>query len=247
VRVEETLLGTGGGIRNVADFWDERPFVVVNGDILSSIDIQEILSSHDRSDATVTLGLKDEPRFNGVQVASDGRILSFLGGSERGLAFTGIHVLHPEALDGVPDDTPTSIIDCYLQLLSSGAKVMAHVVKDQFWRELGSLDGYLQAHAELSGMKTAPIPGLQVGGKPVIHESVRLGSGVSFDDTVCVGAGCELSAGVLIQGSVIWNEVQVRAGCSIRGSIIGDGVKVTESLEKTVIAAHGSALLPVRS
>ena len=178
-------MGTGGGIRNVADFWDERPFVVINGDILSSIDIQEILSSHDRSDATVTLGLKDEPRFNGVQVASDGRILSFAGGSERGLAFTGIHVLDPEALDGIPDDSPTSIIDCYLQLLSSGAKVMAHVVKDQFWGELGSLDGYLQAHAELSRMKTAPIPGLQVGGKPVIHESARLGSGVSFDGAVC--------------------------------------------------------------
>ncbi len=247
VRVEETLLGTGGGIRNVADYWDERPFVVINGDILSSIDIQKILNSHERSDATVTLGLRDEPRFNGVQVASDGRILSFAGGSERGLAFTGIHVLDPEALDGVPDHAPTSIIDCYLQLLSGGAKVMAHVVTDQFWRELGSLDGYLEAHVELSRMKTAPIPGLKVGGKPVIHESARLGSGVRLDGAVCVGAGCELSAGVLIQGSIIWSEVQVRAGCSIRGSIIGDGVKVTESLEGKVIATHGRTLLPAGS
>lgn len=245
VRVEEILLGTGGGIRNVADFWDERPFVVINGDILSSIDLQEILGSHDRSDAAATLVLKDEPRFNGVEIASDGRILSFRGSSDKGLAFTGIHVLDPRVLAGIPAETPISIIDCYMQLISAGTKVMAHVVKEQFWRELGSLDGYLQVHQELFRMGTAPVPGLQVGGKPVVHESARLEAGVRFQGMVCIGAGSELNKEVEVQESVIWDQVKVKVGCSIRDSIIGDGVEVRESLKGEVIGAEGRAKLAV--
>jgi mannose-1-phosphate guanylyltransferase len=247
VRVEQGLLGTGGGIRNVADFWDERPFVVINGDILSSIDLQEMLNRHHRSGATATLALKDEPGFNGVKVAGDGRILSFRGGHEQGLAFTGVHVLSTRALAGIPAETPVSIIDCYLQLVSSGSKVMAHVVKEQFWRELGSLDGYLQVHLELFRMETPPIPGLQVGGKPVVHESARLGSAVRLDGMACIGAGCDLSSGVLVQGSVIWDQVKVHPGCSIRDSIVADGAEVTESLEGAVLTAEGRTQLPAES
>jgi mannose-1-phosphate guanylyltransferase len=239
VRVEEILLGTGGGIRNVADCWDERPFVVINGDILCSIDLQEVLRSHERSGATVTLVLKDEPRFNRVQVDEEGRILTFNGGSGRNLAFTGIHVLDPQVLAGIPAETPVSIIDCYLKLVASGAKVMAHVVQEQYWRELGSLDSYLQVHQELFQMKSAPLPGLQVDGKPVVHASASLGSGVRFDGMACIGADCDLDNGVVVQGSVIWDQVQVRSACSIRNSIIGDRVEVTESLEGSVVGAEG--------
>jgi NDP-sugar pyrophosphorylase family protein len=239
LRIEETLLGTGGGIRNVADFWDDRPFVVVNGDILSSIDLQELLSSHESSGATVTLVLKDEPRFNGVQVAEDGRILGFRGGADQHLAFTGIQVMDPRVLASIPADAPISIIDTYLDLISSGGKVMAHVVKEQFWRELGSPERYLHVHQEFSQMQSAPVPGLPVGAEPVVHESARLGPGVRLDGMVCIGADCDLENGAVVQESVIWDQVQVRAGCSVRDCIIGDGVVVTESLKGVVIGSEG--------
>ena len=239
LRVEKTLLGTGGGIRNVTDFWDKRPFVVINGDILSAIDLQGVLRSHEDSGATVTLVLKDEPLFNGVEVAGDGRILGFSGGSEQHLAFTGIHVLEHRVLAGIPAGIPSSIIDCYLKLIASGEKVMAYVVQDEFWRELGSLNGYLQIHEELFRMSRTPVPGLQVDGKAVVHESARLGSGVHFDGMVCIGAECDLEHAVGIQGSVIWEQVTIGSGCSIRDSIIGDGVVVTESLEGVVVGAEG--------
>jgi mannose-1-phosphate guanylyltransferase len=239
LRIEKTLLGTGGGIHNVMDFWDQRPLVVINGDILSAIDLQGVLRSHENSGATVTLVLKDEPLFNGVKVASDGRILGFSGGSEQHLAFTGIHVLERRVLDGIPAGIPSSIIDCYLQLIASGEKVMAHVVQDEFWRELGSLYRYLQMHEELFRMSRTPMPGLQVDGKTVVHESARLGSGVHFAGMVCIGAGCDLEHGVGIQRSLIWEQVTIGSGCSIRDSIIGDGVVVRESLEGVVVGAEG--------
>jgi len=243
VQVEKVLLGTGGGIGNVADFWDERPFVVINGDILSSIDLKEVCLKHESSGATVTLVLKDEPRFNGVRVADDGRILSFRGGAEAHLAFTGIHVLNPEVLAIIPADIPISIIDCYLQLISRGEKVMAHVVKEQYWRELGSLEGYLQVHQELFQLREAPLQGLAVGGKKVVHQSARLGSNTKLDGMVCIGHECELDNDVYVQESIIWDRVRVKNGCSIRRSIIGDGVVVTESLEGVVVGTEGRVKL----
>ena len=243
LRVEKTLLGTGGGIRNVMDFWDQRPFVVINGDILSAIDLQGVLRSHEDSGATVTLVLKDEPPFNGVKVASDGRILGFSGGFEQHLAFTGIQVLERRVLAGIPAGTPSSIIDCYLQLIARGEKVMAHVVQEEFWRELGSLDGYLQMHDEFFRMSQTQVPELQVDGKAVVDESARLGSGVHVDDMVCIGAGCALEEGVGIQRSVIWEQVTIKGGCSIRDCIIGDGVVVTEYQEGVVIGSEGRKAL----
>jgi mannose-1-phosphate guanylyltransferase len=243
VRVEEVLLGTGGGIRNVADFWDEHPFVVINGDILTSIDLKEVWLNHQNSGAMATLVLKDEPLFNRVKVDDDGRILSFAGGPGKLLAFTGIQVLNPEILAEIPAHIPMSIIDCYLQLISQGKKVKAHVVKKQYWRELGSLEGYLQVHQELFNLTTPPLQGLRTGENPIVHESARLGDNGRLEGMVCIGQECELDTDVVIEESVIWDQVRVGAGCSIRKSIIGDGVVVTESLEGVAVGTEGRVKL----
>jgi mannose-1-phosphate guanylyltransferase len=237
VRVEESILGTGGGIRNVVDFWDNRPFVVINGDILSSIDIQEVLRSHQRSAADATVVLTDDPQFNTVTVAEDGRITSFRGGPGPHLAFTGIQVLTPGVLEIIPTETAVSIIDCYLDLMAAGGKVMAHAVHEPFWRELGSLAGYHKSHHDLFHLDYVPLTGLRVNMKSVVHSSARLGSGVSLDGMVCIGAGCELGGGVQVQNSVLWDKVQVRTGCTIRNCIIADRVVVQEPVSNAVLVA----------
>jgi NDP-sugar pyrophosphorylase family protein len=246
-RVEKILLGTGGGVRNVLDFWDDRSLVVINGDILSSIDLQGVFETHQRSGAIATLVLKDDPRFNAVRVADDGRILSFTGEGDDHLAFTGIQILSSRALSTIAPEVPVSIIDCYLELISRGEKVMAHVTGDEYWRELGSLSSYLHVHQELFHMEKAPLPGLQVSGRPVVDESVRVGTGTRFDGMVCIGAECELDSGVAIEGSVICKGVQIERGCSIRQSIVGDGVVVTESLESVAVGLEGTARLTAGS
>jgi mannose-1-phosphate guanylyltransferase len=247
VRVEKTLLGTGGGIRNVLDFWDDRPFVVMNGDILSSIDLRGVFETHQRSGAIATLVLKDDPRFNVVRVADDGRILSFTGGGGNRLGFTGIQVLSPRVLSSIPAEISLSIIDGYLKLIAKGEKVMAHVSKDEYWRELGNLPSYFRVHQELFQMQNAPLPGLHVDGIPVVHESARLGSNTRFDGMVCLGAECRLSPGVTIESSVIWDKVQIGSGCSIRESIVGDGVMVTDSLEGVAVGTEGRVQLTAGS
>ena len=116
---------------------------------------------------------------------------------------------------------------------------MAHVVQDEFWRELGSLKGYLRMHEEFFQMSSTPVPGLQVDGKAVVHESALFGSGVHLDGMVCIGAGCDLEHEVRVERSIIWEQVAIESGCSIRDSIIGDGVVVTGSLEGVVVGSEG--------
>jgi NDP-sugar pyrophosphorylase family protein len=99
------------------------------------------------------LVLKDEPLFNGVKVASDGRILGFSGGSEQQLAFTGIHVLERRVLAGIPAGTPSSIIDCYLQLIARGEKVMAHVVEDESWGACTGISRCMRSFSECQELR----------------------------------------------------------------------------------------------
>ncbi|HVO82915.1 MAG TPA: NDP-sugar synthase [Syntrophobacteria bacterium] len=240
VRVEGALLGTGGGIRNVADFWDRRPFVVMNGDILSAIDLQRVIRGHLQNQAVATLVLTDEPQFNQVQVGADGRILRFKDGPpEASLAFTGIQVVSPEVLDVIPTQGTSSIIQAYERLIAVGRRVMAHVVRGEYWRELGEVTRYLAVHQEFSRLEKSPIPGLRTGPGAIVHPSARVGKSVRLAGTVCLGADCEVSDGATVEGSILWDRVKVGPGCSVRRSIIGDGVELRESVRDAVVVREG--------
>jgi mannose-1-phosphate guanylyltransferase len=238
VRLESVLLGTGGGIRNVADFWDDRPFVVMNGDILSAIDLQRVVRSHHRGGAVATLVLTDEPRFNQVQVGPDGRILRFKNAPpDSSLAFTGIQVLSPEVLDVIAPQKACSIIQSYERLIADGKKVVAYVVRGEYWREVGEVTRYLAVHQELSRLGKPPIPGLQSGPRAIVHPSARVGTRVRLAGTVCVGAGCEVGEGATLEESILWDRVKIGPGRSVRNSIIGDGVELRESVRDAVVVA----------
>jgi NDP-sugar pyrophosphorylase family protein len=240
VRVEGRLLGTGGGIRNVTDFWDHRPFVVMNGDILSGVDLQEVLDVHLRRRALATLVLTDEPRFNQVELGADRRVLRFRGGqSDSSLAFTGIQVVSPEVLNVIPAEGASSIIHSYERLIAAGGLIMGHMVRDQYWRELGEVRTYHEAHREFTGLEKSPIPGFQIGAGAVLHPSARMARGARLIGMVCIGAGCDVADGATIEDSILWDRVRVGAGCSVKSSIIGDGVEVVRSLRDAVVVVDG--------
>ncbi len=87
-RFEPTILETGGGIGNTRDFWSSYPFVVINGDILTDIDLHQAVVFHQSHKGPVTLILHDYPEFNQISVDAQGRIQDFRQKSGCGLAFT---------------------------------------------------------------------------------------------------------------------------------------------------------------
>jgi aminoglycoside/choline kinase family phosphotransferase len=157
-RFEPTLLGTGGAIKNVEDFWDDDPLMVLNGDILTDIDLKAVYHFHLDHTAPVTLVLHDHARFNQVSVDSKDRIRGFAPGSscnppegrddDRILAFTGIHVLDPQVLARIPKNIPLSIIDLYTDMVRSSINLKAFIAENHFWYDIGTAQGYEEACRE---------------------------------------------------------------------------------------------------
>jgi mannose-1-phosphate guanylyltransferase len=140
VRVEEEILGTGGGIANTADFWSTEPFFVVNGDILSDIDLTRAMEHHRGSGYPATLILHDRPPYNKIRLDPSGCVAEIphhYGGD--GWAFTGIHILEPEILDHIPKGVFSDIVDCYRSLIRSGRGIDACLSRGHRWCDIGTL------------------------------------------------------------------------------------------------------------
>ena len=161
-RYEPEILGTGGAIKNVADFWDDHPFMVINSDIITDIEFIKVYDFHLNHTHPATLVLHDDPEFNTVVVDGNGFIEAFderplhntrsasLGEKSKrsgfkdtgNLTFTGIQVLNPEVLSLIPDNAYYNIIDVYRTLIAKNRKICAFVSKKYFWKDMGTPERY---------------------------------------------------------------------------------------------------------
>jgi aminoglycoside/choline kinase family phosphotransferase/dTDP-glucose pyrophosphorylase len=153
-RYEPEILGTGGGIANIADLWDHGTLLVINGDIVFDIDLAAVLDSHRRSGCPVTMVMHDHSSFNSVYVNSSDRVVSFdaeppTGGPHCKLAFTGIHALEREVLDFLPSEGFAGIIDAYRRMLAADLSINAHIVHNHYWQDIGTPAGYRSAALEI--------------------------------------------------------------------------------------------------
>jgi aminoglycoside/choline kinase family phosphotransferase/dTDP-glucose pyrophosphorylase len=147
VRHEPVRLGTGGAIRNWADFWDDRPFLVVNADVWTNLDPAALRAFHLTHDAPATLALWDEPAVNTVGVDAAGRVTGFdaAAAADVRLTFTGVQALDPEILDWIPEGAPVSSIDAFRRLIRNGRPPRAWRPAAGFWRDLGTPERYRAA------------------------------------------------------------------------------------------------------
>jgi aminoglycoside/choline kinase family phosphotransferase/UTP-glucose-1-phosphate uridylyltransferase len=146
---EEVILGTGGAIKKVADFWDDHPFFVINSDIIMDIDLAAVFDYHRSHPYWVTMVMHHYPEFNNVVISADRFISAFRNTVDPDdpncLAFTGIQVMDPSILDYIPDGCYYSIIDAYRELLSAQQKIKAFVIKNRQWHDIGTPKRYRDA------------------------------------------------------------------------------------------------------
>jgi aminoglycoside/choline kinase family phosphotransferase len=154
LRHEPAILGTGGAIRNWADFWDQRPFMVVNADIYTTIDLRQVYGFHLRHRPAATLVLVDDPEFNTVSVDADGRVSGFAESRDSApagaLTFTGIQVLDPVVLDYLPQRGFCHSIDAFRAMIAAGLTVLALVPDRGAWKDVGTPDRYREVAAAAS-------------------------------------------------------------------------------------------------
>ena len=220
VQEEETVLGTGGGLRMALSDLRDEPLLVTNGDIYHTVNYLELYRAHNSGRAVVTMAIHDYPRFNNVTVQGD-----YVRGfdDQKGdncMAFTGLHVLEPEILEKIPTKEEFSIIDRYRELLQEGEQIAALRVDGCSWTDMGTVEDYLALHgrllkkeiplwAEFSNLPQSPF---------LVDDSVK-SKFSSFEDWVCVGRA-QLADCVSLRRCVVWDDAQVEEGADISDALL---------------------------
>lgn len=236
VRVEDRLLGTGGGIRNVLDFFDEEPLTLINGDVICNVDLNRFLAHHMRSGNPASLLLHDFPRFNNVAVSAEGSILGFGQRAKEMIregvpaaleAFTGIHAVEPDLVRAIPPGEPYDILDLYVQLIRQGDSPRAVYQEGLFWREMGSLDAYRALAKELAEHDLDFLHPLVTGKSVWVHPEAQVAGDVVLEGCVTVGRGCSVGRGVRMVDTLLWDHVTIEDGSHLCDCIVADGATVS--------------------
>lgn len=212
VRVEPEILGTGGGIKNTQDFWDRDPFIVINSDILTDINLSKAYEYQKTSKSIATLVLHDRIPFNQIQIDDNRHIIDFSGQNDSGaLAFTGIHIINPVLLSYIPEPKFSDIIDCYRNLIQSGMVISAFLSEGHYWHDIGNINNYFQANKKILFMEEKAF---------VIGTETHLDPLSRLEEWAIIGDNGFLEEDVVIKRSIIWDNVRVKKGSKIIDSIV---------------------------
>src|SRR5918998_854652 len=172
--VEDHALGTAGGIKNAEEYLGGEPFVVVNGDVLSGMDLRVAIDRHVEVDQDMLV-----PRFLEKPAADE---------VTTNLVNAGIYVMQPEVLSMIPGNQEVSIEREIFPYLQAEGRLRAYV-SSSYWRDIGTPRSYLAAsHDVLSGA---------IGTREDfeyldVDPSVRVGKNVKLLPPVSVASGCEI-------------------------------------------------------
>jgi mannose-1-phosphate guanylyltransferase len=244
-RYEEQLLGTAGGVRNVADFLGDS-FLVVAGDALTDIDLTAMREFHESHDGLATVATKrvaDTDEYGVVITGGDERIQGFQEKPDPAealsdLANTCIYMFRAAIFDHFPapgtskaagpDDAPQFAdwaLDVFQALLEGDLPFYSHEI-DAYWNDIGNLDELHQGNfdALLGAVAVEP-------GAPEIAPGVRSASsldGVEASGPVLVGEGVEFGAGVRIAcPAIVGNGCRIGEGAYLgREAILLDGTEL---------------------
>jgi NDP-sugar pyrophosphorylase family protein/aminoglycoside/choline kinase family phosphotransferase len=145
---EDTILGTGGALKNAEEFLRTSSFLVHNSDIFSDINLEELVSFHSSSKNLATLVVHDYPEFNKLLIDDEG-FLRKIGEGEwsgkrgRYVAFTGIAVYQPEFLKFLSSGT-SSVVNAWVKALSAGYKIGTYDVTGCSWNDIGTTISYVR-------------------------------------------------------------------------------------------------------
>jgi NDP-sugar pyrophosphorylase family protein len=208
-REEPAILGTAGALDNVRDQLANETFLVINGKIITDIDLIKAIKFHRENGAVATMVLLPNvagERFTIVKTENE-RVVGFGGFPEKNehgenapLMFTGIQILEPEVFDYIPRGVYSDIVPTfYLPAIADGKFIAAYVAEGR-WYELSTIERYLDISLAMMSPKT-----------------------------VITGTGCEISEDTDVSNAVLWDNIRVLSGARLSKVVISDGVTIPEN------------------
>ena len=245
--IEETPLGTAGSVKNAKEYLDE-PFIIISGDAVTDINLQNVISFHQEksAEATLTLYRVPNPLEYGVIITDqDGRITQFLEKPSWGEVIsdtvnTGIYVIDPSVLELIEEGVPTDWSkDVFPQLLESGRPLFGYVA-DGSWTDVGDIAEYIRATADILHHRVhTDEMGKHIGGDVWTGENVEIAPDAQLYGPIFLGNEVQIKGGVVIHGptvvrdytvvdnrahvdrSIIWRNSYIGEGAEVRGAIVG--------------------------
>lgn len=256
---EPSPMGTGGAYKFAASDIRETT-IVFNGDILTDVEISEVIEFHKSKQATATIVLApvENPTAYGlVETDADGKVLRFrekpkpeeLAELTVNTINAGIYVLEPEVLDLIPAGENHSFeYNVFPDLLANEKAFYAYILKENYWRDIGNPNSYLQGHHDfLSGR----IKGFDIerSAKSDVSHTAMVDKN-SFLEEDCIikpnariinsviGKGVLVEEKAVIENSVVWAHTRVSHGAEIRGAIVGRSCHIG----KNAVVSSGAVL-----
>lgn len=221
---EPEILGTGGALVNARAFLEGDTFIVINGKIITDINLSAALETHRRTKALATLILRPNPqreRFSTINIADDNSIIGFGGMPAKEsdndgdlsdaflpnasefqnapLMFTGIQILEPEIFSYIPaQGFSHTVTDVYPQAIARGERVVAHIAGGA-WYEMSTIERYLDISLTMQRAENL---------------------------TYLCGENCLIAASANVKDCVLWNDVVIEESASLEECVLGDGVRI---------------------
>lgn len=247
--VETSPLGTAGAYRNAASLISETT-VVFNGDVLTDIDMNEVIRFHRERQAAATIVLapvSNPTEYGLVETEKDGRVRRFLEKPKPeevtcDTINAGIYILEPRVLDYIPEGEPFMFeYGVFPQLLERKEPFFAYIWRG-YWRDIGTASSYLQANLDVIAGRVRLLepPSAERGEKFDATANIEAPSAVDPSCTLKAGAqiinsvvsrNCYIEERARIENSVVRGGTRVGAGSTVQGSVIGKGCHIGRAVE----------------
>jgi mannose-1-phosphate guanylyltransferase len=240
--------GTAGALKFAEPMLDER-FLMLNGDVLTDLDLSAQIAQHEQTGAKATLALvpvADPSAYGLVHLQEDRSVRDFVekpspDAIDTNLISAGAYVLERDVLELVPPDRSVSIErEVWPRLIGNG---LYGFPAESYWLDIGSPERYLQATFDIiEGNVATPVAerlgdgwlaiddGATVQGRvvppAVIERGAHVAPGAHVGSLVVLGDGVTIGAGTTVERTVIMRGSEIGEGCTLRDCIVAGGCRV---------------------
>jgi mannose-1-phosphate guanylyltransferase / phosphomannomutase len=265
--IEKEPLGTAGAIKNAENLLKEEAFLVMNGDIITDINLKHFISFYHGKNARAVIALTavDDPTSYGlVKTDKKRKVRQFLekpSWAEAGGCKTinaGVYMFAPDILSCIPPGRNFSIErELFPRLLQMGEKFFGYVTRD-YWLDMGTLEKYRQAHRDILEKKVSfpPLsfrktesnvwfdgnsrisPHAKLTGPVMIGENCKIADDAEISSFSVIGRNCIIEDSARVVNSIILEGTRIGRETNMEGCIIGKHCRI----ENNVVISEGVAL-----
>jgi len=231
--VEDEPLGTAGPVRLAYDEGIlEQRLLVLNGDVLTDIDLTAEVEQHERTGARATLALypvDDTSSYGVVPTGEDGAVEAFIekGGGDAATdrINAGAYVIEREAMERIPAGRPVSFeLEVFPSLVGEG---LYGFDAAGYWIDIGTPERYLEATWDLlAGRVASSLPPRDETGSLVYENCLVAGAHVGPQSVL--GRNCSVGTDARVERSVLHDRVHVGADAVVIEAVLAERVRIGE-------------------